>query len=82
MRRVTISEAKRRLPQIVDAVERGEDVVVVRSGRPVVRLVPFAPSDTTRMPARRECFGVDTSGWRVPDDFDDPLPDDVVDAFS
>jgi prevent-host-death family protein len=33
-------EAKNRLGQLLDLVERGEEVVITRHGKPVARLVP------------------------------------------
>lgn len=40
MREVQSSEAKAHLGQLLDAVERGETVVITRQGRRVARLVP------------------------------------------
>jgi prevent-host-death family protein len=40
MRDIQASEAKTRLPQILDAVERGETVRITRHGRPIARIVP------------------------------------------
>jgi prevent-host-death family protein len=42
MREIQASEAKTRLPQLLDDVERGETVVITRHGRPIARLVPEA----------------------------------------
>jgi prevent-host-death family protein len=40
MGEVQAANAKIHLPQILDAVERGQTIVVTRHGRPVARLVP------------------------------------------
>lgn len=40
MRDIQASDAKTHLPQILDAVERGETVRITRHGRPVARIVP------------------------------------------
>jgi prevent-host-death family protein len=40
MRHVGSYEAKTRLPELLDSVERGETVVITRRGRPAARLVP------------------------------------------
>jgi prevent-host-death family protein len=40
MRRVQASEAKTHLPKLLDAVERGEVIVITRHGRPIARIVP------------------------------------------
>ena len=37
---MNVAEAKARLSELVAAAERGEEVVIARSGRPAVRLVP------------------------------------------
>ncbi len=40
MREIQSSEAKTHLPQILDAVERGETIVITRHGRAIARIVP------------------------------------------
>jgi prevent-host-death family protein len=40
MRDVAVSEAKARLPEFLDEVERGVTIRITRHGRPVARLVP------------------------------------------
>jgi len=40
MREVQASEAKVHLPSILDAVERGETIVITRHGKPIARIVP------------------------------------------
>jgi prevent-host-death family protein len=42
MREIQSSEAKARLPQLLDEVERGETVIITRHGRAIARLVPEA----------------------------------------
>lgn len=48
MREVQITDAKAHLTQLIDAVERGETVVITRHGRAVARLVPEPESRTTQ----------------------------------
>lgn len=70
-----IYDAKTRLSQLVDKAASGEDVVVCRNGKPLVRI--------TRLegPKRRIKFGVLKGKLTVPTDFDAPLPDDVLRGF-
>ena len=70
---VGVHEAKTHLSRLLERVERGEEVVISRRGVPVARLVPV------RTEARR--FGSDRGRFVVPEDFDAPLPEDVLDAF-
>jgi prevent-host-death family protein len=74
METVNVHEAKTHLSRLLEAVERGEDVVIARAGRPVARLVAVAASARSREPG----------AWRgrvmVADDFDE-TPEDVITAF-
>jgi prevent-host-death family protein len=71
---VGVHEAKTHLSRLLTQVAAGEDVVITRSGRPVARLVPVERSG-------RRKLGMDRGRFVIPDDFDAPLPDDLLDAF-
>ncbi len=72
---VSIYEAKTRLPHLVDRALRGDDVVITRHGRPVARLVPARAARSPRK------LGALRGRIRVADDFDAPLPDDLLALF-
>jgi prevent-host-death family protein len=74
MREVNVHEAKTQLSRLLVQVENGEEVVIARAGKPVARLVPV------QAPAGRR-LGIDDGVFKVPDDFDAPLPDDVLADF-
>jgi prevent-host-death family protein len=74
---VNIHAAKTQLSRLVDAAAAGEEIVIARAGKPVARLVPF----TTGRASERRCLGVLVGQLKVPDDFDDPLPDEDLDRF-
>ncbi|MDQ3632449.1 MAG: type II toxin-antitoxin system prevent-host-death family antitoxin [Actinomycetota bacterium] len=71
---VGVHEAKTHLSRLIEEVERGEEIVITRRGTEVARLVP------RRAPAMRQ-FGRDEGVWSIPDDFDDPLPEEIQAAF-
>jgi prevent-host-death family protein len=75
MQKVNIHEAKTRLSQLVERVESGEEIVIARAGRPVARLAPLAPR------ARRRKLGLLDGRFRIPDDFNAPLPEKLLQAF-
>ncbi len=66
---VDAQEAETRLSELLAAAERGEEVVIARGGRPVVRLVPVDE------PGLRPVGFVAGS---VPDDVGDPLREDEL----
>jgi prevent-host-death family protein len=71
---VGLFDAKTRLSEIVREAEGGEPTVILRNGRPVAQIVPIA------QPGKRE-FGFDDGLGYIADDFDAPLPADVMRAF-
>jgi len=75
MQPVNIYEAKTHLSQLVDRAAAGEDVIVSRNGKPLVRITRL------QAPKRRVKFGVLKGKLTVPPDFDAPLPDDVLAGF-
>ena len=69
---VNIYDAKTQLSRLVDRAVAGEDVVIARAGKPMVRLVPVEKQEA-RISGRR-LFGVD-----LPDSFFfDPLPEEEL----
>ncbi len=71
--KVNMHEAKSTLSQLVDAAERGEDVVIARSGSPVVRLVPVRQ--------QQRVLGEWKGRIHMADDFNAPLPEDQLKAW-
>jgi len=72
---VNIHAARTDLSRLIDRVEMGEEIIIARAGRPVAKLVPIAA------PSARRRLGSMAGAFHVPDNFDDPLPDDVLASF-
>jgi prevent-host-death family protein len=53
MKHVGIKETRQQLPDLIDRVEAGEEIVITRQGRPVARLVP-APRPRKFLPSLAE----------------------------
>lgn len=76
MKTVNIYEAKTRLSQLVEEAASGEDVVIARAGRPMARLTRLQKT------ARKRRLGLlDGGRFKIPDDFNRPLPEDVTRSF-
>ncbi len=72
---VGVHEAKTHFSSLLRRVAGGEEVVITRGGEPVARLVPARPV------RRRRVLGRDAKVVRIAEDFDAPLPADVLADF-
>ncbi|WP_067974287.1 type II toxin-antitoxin system Phd/YefM family antitoxin [Mycolicibacter icosiumassiliensis] len=72
--RVGVHEAKTRLSELLRLIDGGQEIEIARGGEPVAKLVPIRSRETRRL-------GIDEGVYAVPDDFDAPLPDDVLADF-
>ena len=75
MHQVNILEAKTQLSKLVELAEHGQDVVIARAGKPVARLTSLKPEKKPIV------FGLMKGEIWVADDFDDPLPPEVLAEF-
>ena len=75
MATVNLHAAKTRLSRLVDQAVAGEDVVIAKAGKPMVRLVPVG------VRGRRTGYGALKGRIRIRADFDAPLPADVLRRF-
>ncbi len=64
MRQINIQEAKTHLSRLVEEARNGEDIVLAKAGKPLVRLVRFEVDSSPRTPGA--WVG---KGW-IADDFD------------
>lgn len=72
---VNIHNAKTHLSRLVDEVARGGEVVIAKAGKPLAKLVPIKPAARARKP------GFLKGKIKIADDFDAPLPPEVLAAF-
>jgi prevent-host-death family protein len=73
MRQVNLYDAKTNLSRLVDEALSGEEIVIARAGKPLVRLVPCREEDQPRQPGHEDIW--------IADDFDAPLDGELGAAF-
>lgn len=81
MKTVSIRDAKNRLTELAREVEEGATIVVTRNGRPVLDLVPHRRRAGLDLAAGQAYLHAKKIALRAPyiaDDFDAPLPEDVL----
>jgi len=72
---VNVHEAKTHLSKLLARVSQGEEIVLAKAGKPIAKLVPIERPHRSRKPGGAKGLVI------VHDSFDDPLPDDLLDAF-
>ena len=79
MRQFNLHEAKTHLSRLVDEAAAGEDLVICKSGKPMVRLTALVGGETVGQPRPR--LGLLQGQCAVPDDFDRLDADVIAHAF-
>ena len=69
MTQVTLEEAQARLPELIEAAMRGDEIVIARNDQPSVKLTPI------RAGRPRPRFGSARGKISMSDNFDEPLED-------
>jgi antitoxin (DNA-binding transcriptional repressor) of toxin-antitoxin stability system len=76
METINIHQAETNLLQLLSRVELGEEIIIANQGIPIAKLVPFHPSSN-----RRASLGQDRGKFIVPEDFNNPMPEEILSAF-
>ncbi len=73
--KIDVDRAKTHLSRLIDRAAAGEEVAITRHGRPVAKLVPFAPR------TKRRKLDLMRGEIRIDADFDARLPQEVLATF-
>jgi prevent-host-death family protein len=74
---VNLYEAKTQLSSLVERAANGEEIVIAKAGKPMARLVPPALASQSPRKPGKNYMGI----TYIADDFDAPLPEDVLQDF-
>ncbi len=72
---INIHEAKTHFSRILSRVIMGEEIIIAKAGRPIAKVTPYSQGKPDRIPGR------DRGLFTVSDDFDDPLPEEILTEF-
>ena len=78
MRTVNIHAAKTHLSQLLEEVQKGEEITIAKAGKPLVKVVPLDSPE----PSERRRLGFLAGKIKTPDDFDSMGREDIEQAFS
>ena len=76
MLRIDLEGIKHDLSHYIDLVEQGEVLVILRHDREVAEIKPLASKALSSRP-----YALCAGEFAVPDDFDAPLPDEILSDF-
>jgi prevent-host-death family protein len=75
MATVSVYNARAEFSRLIERALAGEDIVITRRGKPAVRLVPVEETRQLRKPGALKGL------FEVTDEFFEPLPNDILEAF-
>jgi len=73
--KINIHEAKTHLSRYVEEAAQGKEIIIAKAGKPVARLAPLAATQVARK------LGLLDGKARIPNDFNAPLPDEMIAEF-
>jgi prevent-host-death family protein len=73
-RTINVHAAKTHLSRLLEEAAAGEEIVIARAGKPLAKLVPVDRPKKRRL-------GLLAGEARIPDNFDDPLPEHILREF-
>ncbi|MEI1377396.1 type II toxin-antitoxin system prevent-host-death family antitoxin [Nostoc sp. UHCC 0926] len=73
---VTIDEIQQNLTSYLQQVVAGESIIIMQAGKPIAEIKPVS---ATSQPIRP--YGLCAGEFIVPDDFDSPLPEEILNSF-
>ncbi len=75
MKQVNIYEAKTHFSELITETLLGDDIVIAKAGKPLVKLVPYTSEKRPRKP------GTAKGRIKIAGDFNAPLPESVLQGF-
>ncbi|WP_413171392.1 type II toxin-antitoxin system Phd/YefM family antitoxin [Anabaena azotica] len=73
---VNIDDIQENLASYLHQVAAGESIIIIQAGKPIAEIKPVSPTSPKLRP-----YGLCTGEFTVPDDFDAPLPEDILNSF-
>ncbi|MBD2411006.1 prevent-host-death protein [Nostoc calcicola FACHB-389] len=76
MQKVTVDEIQRYALKYLNQVEADESFLIVQADKPIAELKPITSTTKQRRP-----FGLCAGEFTMSNDFNVPLPDEIMNAF-
>jgi prevent-host-death family protein len=76
MIRIAVEDINQNFSQFLERIETGESVVILKSGKPIAKMMPYGKTAGQIRP-----FGLCKGEFSVPDNFDETLPEQIIEEF-
>ncbi|MBU7582820.1 MAG: type II toxin-antitoxin system Phd/YefM family antitoxin [Nostoc sp. TH1S01] len=76
MQKITVDEIQQNPLKYLNQVEAGESFIIIQADKEIAEIKPIQSPNKQQRP-----FGLCAGDFTVPDDFDAPLPEDILNAF-
>lgn len=73
---ISVDEMVDNLQSYLELVEAGQSLIILKAGKPVAEINPVSAGPSSLRP-----FGLCVGEFTVPEDFDEPLPESIIEAF-
>lgn len=72
---INIHDAKTHFSKFINQALKGDEIIIARDGKPLIRLVPYVEETQVRQGGQFRGL------MQISDDFDAPLPEDMLKQF-
>ncbi|EDN66016.1 Prevent-host-death protein [Beggiatoa sp. PS] len=76
MTAISLNEIEQNFAHFLQRIQTGEPLVIFNENKAIAEIKPLISNSTQLRP-----FGLCAGEFVVPDDFDDPLPEDILNQF-
>ncbi|MBG1244715.1 type II toxin-antitoxin system Phd/YefM family antitoxin [Nostoc sp. NZL] len=73
---VTVDEIQQNLTSYLQQVAAGESIIIMQASKPIAEIKPVSATSQQIRP-----YGLSAGEFIVPDDFDSPLPEEILNSF-
>ncbi|MBI4373715.1 MAG: type II toxin-antitoxin system prevent-host-death family antitoxin [Deltaproteobacteria bacterium] len=77
MAQINTAQAKKEFSALLKRVEKGERIIIASRNQPIAEMRPL----TRRLHKKARPYGLCANEFRVPANFNDPLPKEILESF-
>ncbi|NEP77908.1 MAG: type II toxin-antitoxin system Phd/YefM family antitoxin [Okeania sp. SIO3B3] len=76
---LNIDEIQQNLSEFIKLIQEGNSLIITQADKPIAEVKPIATNQQQKQPRP---IGLCAGEFVVPDDFNDPLPEKIINLFT